>query len=255
MPPLNAALCGRSRAEITRELRRLLPRLERLAAPSRALSFGLPTVDAHLQGGLAYGALHEFAPESDEETAAAFGFAAALLGRMPGPIVLVLSSRKIALHGRPSGHGLKCLGLDPTRLVLVEASNGREALWAMEEALHSSAPGAVAGTVGKMDFKTSQRLHLAAGEARRPLFLLRPAGELGTSVALTRWRIGSAAAARDRFGLVRGFRWKARLERCRNGRPGQWLLEFDDAYRFSLAAALADPAPARGRSAPSQRTA
>ena len=33
------------------------------------------------------------------------------------------------------------------------------------------------------------------------------------------------------------------LERCRNGRPGEWLLEFDHAaHRFSLAAALADPA-------------
>jgi protein ImuA len=255
MPPLNAALRGRSRAEIAEELRRLLPRLERLAPPSRALSFGLPALDTHLQGGLAYGALHEVAPESDEDAPAAFGFTAALLGRVPGPILLVLSARKFAAYGRPHGHGLSRLGLDPARLILVEAENEKEALWAMEEALHSSAPAAVAGTIGKMDFKTSQRLHLAAGDSRRPLFLLRPAGELGSSVAVTRWRIGAAAAARDRFGLVRGFRWKARLERCRNGRPGQWLLEFDDAYRFSLAAALADPAPARGAILPAQHTA
>jgi protein ImuA len=238
----------RSRARILDELRRQLPRLAGISLDARALPFGLPALDAHLpQGGLIHGALHEVAPESDEDMPAAFAFAAAILGRMPpGPILLVLSSRTFARCGRPQGHGLAGFGLDPARLIMVEAGDEKEALWAMEEALRSAVPAAVAGTIEKLDLRTSQRLHLAARDSRRPLFLLRPARALGSSVALTRWRIGAGAAARDRFGLITRWRWRVRLERCRNGPPGQWSVEFDHAYRFSLAAAVADPALPRG---------
>ena len=257
MPRLCAPYCPtRSRAEIADELRRLLPRLERIAPMTRALSFGLPALDRHLRDGLAFGALHEIAPETDADMPAAFGFVAALLGRVPaGPILLVLSSKKFARCGRPYGHGLEAFGLDPARLILVETANDKEALWAMEEALRSAAPAAVAGTINRLDFKSSQRLHLAASDSRRPLFLLRPAGAWGSSVAVTRWRIGAAAAARDRFGLIARFRWQVELERCRHGRPGQWLVEFDHAYSFSLAAALAHPALPHGSGAQSRKRA
>jgi protein ImuA len=84
-------------------------------------------------------------------------------------------------------------------------------------------------------------------DAGLPLFLLRPAPTLESSAAATRWRIGTAQAARDRFGLVTQPRWHLQLERCRNGRPGQWVVEYDHvAHRFSLAAALADFSRARG---------
>jgi protein ImuA len=117
----------------------------------------------------------------------------------------------------------------------------------MEEALHSRAPAAVAGIIDKLDLKFSQRLQLAATDAGLPLFLLRPAEILESSAAATRWRVGTAAAARDRFGLITRSRWQLMLERCRNGRVGEWTVEYDHvAHRFSLAAALADPALPRG---------
>jgi protein ImuA len=244
MPPLDAPtnrLRPRGRADVVHDLRRLLPSLERAAAETRALPFGVTALDSYLpQGGLAFGALHEVAPEGDADTAAAFGFVTALLGRLPpGPVCLVFSRRKPA---RPHGNGLNTLGLDPARVILVEA-DGKQALWAMEEALRSAVPAAVVGALDAgLDLKTSQRLHLAAGESGRLLVLMRPA-RAGPSAAMTRWRVGSAAAACDRFGLIARWRWHVALERCRNGRPGEWLLEFDHAaHRFSLASALADPA-------------
>ena len=86
--------------------------------------------------------------------------------------------------------------------------------------------------------------------------LLRPAQADDASAAATRWRIGTAEAARDRFGLLARTRWRARLERCRNGRPGEWLVEFDHAaYRFSLAPPLADPALSRRAGAHAARAA
>jgi protein ImuA len=221
--------------------------MESIAVAAPALPFGVPALDACLpQGGLAFGALHEVAPEAAPDIPAAFGFVAALLGRMPqgGPVLLVASPRGLAGCGRPHGHGLNALGLDPARMILVEPRDERQALWAMEEALHSGVPAAVAGATGKeLDLKTTQRLQLAARTSRLPLLLLRLAGASGTSAAVTRWRIGAARAARDRFGLIARWRWRVRLERCRNGRSGEWLVEWDHgAHRFRLAAAVADPA-------------
>jgi protein ImuA len=170
-------------------------------------------------------------------------------------IVLILPSHGFREYGRPHGHGLRALGLDPARLILVETAHHKDTLWAVDEALRSDAPGAVAAMIDKLDLKLSQRLHLAAQEAGVALFLLRPAvpspvgrewrGE--ASAAATRWRIGAAPAARDRFGMFARPRWHLKLERVRNGRPGEWTVEYDHvAHRFSLAAALADPACARG---------
>jgi protein ImuA len=119
----------------------------------------------------------------------------------------------------------------------------------MEEALHSGAPAAIAGVIDKLDLRQSQRLQLAANDAGLPLLLLRPADMLEASAAATRWRVGAAPAARDRFGLITRVRWRLMLERCRNGRAGEWIVEYDHvAHCFSLAPALADPAYPRGAS-------
>jgi protein ImuA len=268
----------RNRAAVMAELRRLLPRGLRKTLPlglPLCLPLGLAAVDSHLpEGGLTCGALHEVVPKTEGSIAAAFGFIAAILGRLSRayPLIFILpvyGLRPYRPHGRLHGHGLNALGLDPARLIVVETAHRKETLWAMEEALRSAAPAAVAGLIDTLDLKTSQRLHLAATNAGLPLFLLRPAapslpspatgspprsrggvplggGWGGGSAAATRWRIGTAAAARDRFGLVTQPRWHLQLERCRNGRPGEWLVEYDHvAHCFSLAAALADFSRAR----------
>ncbi len=280
----NALRMAHSRAAVMEELRRLMPRLEGRRKP---LPLGLAAIDSHLPGGgLACGALHEVMPAAEGAIAAAFGFIAAILVRIHSPLpwreglgvgverrssnVNVLTPQTAPLllvmppyglrpyraHGRLHGHGLRTLGLDPARLILVETAHRKETLWAMEEAVRSQAPAAVAGVIDQLDLKLSQRLHLAAVDAGLPLFLLRPAppslpspasGGGWGSAAATRWRVGTEKAACDRFGLIAQPRWHLHLERCRNGRPGQWLVEYDHvAHRFSLAAALADPAGARG---------
>jgi protein ImuA len=234
---------GRKRAETVQELRRLMP--ERALA-KRVLPFHVPAIDACLpQGGLSLAAVHEIVPLADADKPAALGFVAALLGRLPrgGPMIFVTNPADGHLHG----HGLNSLGLDPARVIIVETADGTQALWAMEEALRSDVPAAVTGMTGpKLDLLAGQRLHLAAGGSGIPLLLLRPAGVPGVNVSMTRWRIGSAPSRLDRFGLATHWRWHVRLERCRNGRLGEWLVEFDHAaYRFSLPAAMADPAVSR----------
>jgi protein ImuA len=251
----NAQSVMRNRAAVAEELRRLLPKMERLRA-TRPIPFGLSAIDCHLpQGGLSCGALHEIAPEAGA-TPAAFGFLVALLAHVSSPPpergrlasgkgkpILVLPAYGLRDYGRPHGHGLNALGLPPSRLILVETAHRKDTLWAMEEALRSGVPAAVAGVIDQLDLKTSQRLQFAATDRGLPLLLLRPAEMLQASAAATRWRVGTAPAARDRFGLITRARWRLSLERCRNGRTGEWMVEYDHvAHRFSLAAALADPA-------------
>ena len=167
-------------------------------------------------------------------------------GRESGKLFFVTPCYGLS-PGRLHGHGLNALGLDPRRLILVETAHRKDTLWAMEEALGSRAPQAVAGMIDKLDLKLSQRLQLAAVDAGLPLLLLRLAQNLESSAAATRWRVGTAEAARDRFGLITRPRWYLKLERCRNGRPGEWVVEYDHVtHRFSLVAALADSALSRG---------
>jgi protein ImuA len=253
----SALAVARSRAAVMEELRRLLPGMTDLP---KTAPFGLGALDSCLPaGGLPCGALHEIVP-APHAIPAAFGFIAAILGRINAsqrqPIVFVLPTYGLGLgqYGRLHGHGLRAFGLDPSRLILIETVRRKDTLWAIEEALRSDAPAAIAGIVDQLDLKTSQRLQLTATDAGRPLFLLRPAQNLESSAASTRWRVGTAEAARDRFGLITRPRWHLQLERARNGRPGEWVVEYDHvAHRFSLAAALADPACARGASEKADR--
>jgi protein ImuA len=244
----------RERAAVMEELRHLLLQPRGPKGPrehcNAALPFGVAALDSHLpEGGLPGAALHEIVPETAGAFAAAFGFIVGILARLPQsrPLIFVMPAYGQRQHGRLSGHGLNALGLDPGRVILVETAHRKESLWALAEALHSGAPAAVVGMVDRIDLKTSQKLQLAASDCGFPLLLLRPAPTLEASAAATRWRVGTAEAARDRFGMHAHPRWHLHLERCRNGRPGEWVVEYDHvAHRFSLAAALADPALCRG---------
>jgi len=231
-----------------------------MAKPERAypgppghLSLDVDEVHAHLPGpGLTCGVLHEIAAAAHGDRPAAFGFVFALtasaLRSRSGPAVLVVQRRCLADFGAPYGHGLIQLGVDAGRLLLIETKSDKDALWSLEEALRSqSRPAMVAGAIsGGLDLTTSRRLNLAAATHATPLTLLRASVANGTSAAATRWRIASAPAARDRFGAFAHPRWKAALERCRNGRTGKWLIEWDHvAHRFSLVEGVADRAPAQ----------
>jgi protein ImuA len=254
--PPSALAVARNRAAVMEELRRLLPGRTDFR---QSLPLGLTAIDSCLPGGgLACGALHEIVPAPHAQPAA-LGFATLLARKVhafPSPqggrekggkLIFVLPTYGFREYGRLHGHGLRTLGLDPAHILLVETTHRRDMLWALEEALRSGAPAAVAGFIDRLDLKTSQRLHLAATDSGLPLFLMRPAQDLESSAAATRWRVGTAKAARDRFGLIIRPRWHLQLERCRNGRPGEWIVEYDYvAHRFSLAAALADSARARG---------
>ena len=238
------------------KLRRSIAKLETsfLRARPTTLSLGVPEIHRHLPGpGLACGVLHEVSAASYGDTPAALAFLFALtslaLQAKPGLLILVHSQRACAQWGRPYGHGLDRLGVDPSRLMLVEAHTDKEALWGIEEILRSRVqPAMVAGALAnRPDLTASRRLNLAAAALAIPLALATPARAGGESAAATRWRIGTLPASRDRFGALLNPCWSVSLERCRHGRPGTWFVEWNHvAHRFSLVEGMADRPSTQG---------
>jgi protein ImuA len=282
MPPLRAALSlvgseaggpaahsGKGAGRLI-ALRQAVERIERgeQGASAARLALGVAEIDRFLPGGgLAMGAVHEVLAAQHGAKPAAFGFAMALAALAQsarcGPMGLVLSRRALRDFGSPYGHGLQKLGLDPRRLIVVETRGDKDALWAIEEILKSKAALAmVVAILGSNRDRTrhlteSRRLSLAAAASGTPLVLVSSPAEMQASAAVTRWRIGTAAKGRrgpqEQQPFARS-RWSLALERCRNGRTGQWLIEWDHvAHRFHLAQGLADHAPVAGRGEESRR--
>jgi protein ImuA len=213
---------------------------------------GIGAVDDALpQGQLDRHGLHDITVETVRLWPCAIGFGLALLGRLrqagtQGAILWCQSRRMAQESGRLYGHGLTGFGLDPASLLFVSAAKEKDVLWAMEEGLRARSLAAVVGETDGVDFTASRRLALAAAENRIPAVLLRlprSAGE--ASAAATRWRIGAHPMATDPWDEKMPLhpRWRVELMRCRGGRPGAWIVEWNHAtHRFSLAAGLADRA-------------
>jgi protein ImuA len=219
------------------------------------LALGLPPLDAALPaGGLPLAALHEIAPgRPDWDDGPVTGFCLALLVRLaarrPGPVLW------LAAGGDLYAPGLAAFGFDPARLIEGRAKGDGEVLWAMEEGLRSGALAAVVAEVAELDATAARRLQLAAESGAVPAFLLRRWSRPGATVpiaAATRWRISAAPAASFALpdsGIAEPRpRWQVELLRCRAGRPGNFLMEWDHATGdFSLVAPFCDrPADAAG---------
>ena len=241
IPAHTARLAGGGENEKTRRAAALREALGRLSPT--AVRTGLETVPAGVTSlvcglpgpGFPCGVLNEVIG-SRRDRAAAFGFLfavmAAALREREGPALFVAAQRTLD-DGVPYGHGLCQLGVDAGRLILVETKTDKDALWAVEEALRSEVRIAVVAgaTECRVDLTASRRLNLAAASHVTPLVLTGCAKAEGANAAVTRWRIAPAPAALDRYGMFAACRWHAALERCRNGRTGEWLLEWDPIAR------------------------
>ncbi len=225
----------------------------RLSAPDTSVPAAAANDDP-LAAFRAEAGLHDLRPDSYLDAPAAYVFAARWLAKLPGdrPLVWVRARGDARLDfGAPCPDGLAELGLDPARLIRVEARAGTDALWAMEEALNAGAfVLGEAGLTRSYDLTASRRLHRAARESSGQCLVVRAHDAEGTSAALTRWRVASAPGAaapwRGAGGLpgLGSLRLRAVLERRRGGAPAQYEMEWeDDALRSLEPAALAGRAP------------
>lgn len=247
---------SQGRADRRLRIEQLRAELARLDHSGRAglgavLPFGLATIDRILPGGgLARGALHELCGAPDH--AAAAGFAATLLGR------LARDGHGVWIGPRDElfAPGLKELGVEPARLIVVRARDRDTRLWALEEALRSPGPAAALAEIDRLTLTQSRRLQLAAEARGVTALLLRPAGAAATpSAALTRWRIDPLLSAGELRQAPGPPRWQLELIRARGGQSGVWQIEWREGGWHEIAGALALAAGPADRAADRAREA
>ena len=236
------------RAQDLQALRRAIQAIERktvtIEGAAAVLPFGIAEIDQILGGGLAPAALHEIAAGNETQIAAATGFTLALASRAPATVLWIAEEMTGRESGTPYGPGLDEIGLAPERLVLVKVVHARDLLWAMEEALHCRAVGAVIGELRSarvIGDVAARRLSLAATERGGLALLLRTTPAVEATPADTRWIIAPAASAPSRHGIGPPA-FAVQLVRNRRGVLGSWMLEWDCVdQRFHLSPAYPQP--------------
>src|SRR4029078_4613727 len=77
------------------------------------------------------------------------------------------------------------------------------------------------------DFTTSRRFQLAVEESRVTGFILRTKESINTTACVTRWKIKHISSRTENDIPGVGFpAWEVALVKVRNGKPGNWQLEW-----------------------------
>ncbi len=205
---------------------------------------------------LAANGLHEIKPAAYRDEPAALAFVLAFIGdrltrrKDASPLLWCLTERAAREWGAPYGPGLISFGLDPALILIVQARNGMDAAWALEEGLKARAFTAALCQIEVKAPVIARRLGLAAQTSRTPCLLLSGHQGRGLPGTLTRWRVAAERSSGAAFdALAPGApSWHLTLERCRGMAPARsWTVEFRDvAYGFRLAPRSADRAAEAG---------
>ncbi|WP_313199389.1 ImuA family protein [Rhizobium sp.] len=230
------------REHVISDLRERIASLQESSARKvGCLPFGVPEIDTRLPGGgLAYGAIHEFAGGGGGtiDGAAAALFAAGIAARTKGKIVWCLTRPDLFFPA------IAQAGLNPNRVIFVESDREEEVLASMEEALAYGGLGAVIAELVRLPMTASRRLQLAAEKKGTMGLVVRrwrrqtEANDFGQPTAsTTRWRIsvlGSEALPVPGVGRPR---WFLELMRVKAGECAEYCVgACDDKGRIHLAA-------------------
>jgi protein ImuA len=163
------------------------------------LSIGAPDVDTRLRGGISRHGLHEFFGAAKAESHAAAVFALLLALRLPesdAGIFWITGDKERQASGRLYPHGLSAMGGNPSKMLLVQAADVRDALRAAADSIRSKAAAAIIleaqGNARLIDLTSTRRLALAAAEAGVLALLVRGDAIPMPSAASTRWQVKSA---------------------------------------------------------------
>jgi len=187
--------------------------------------------------------LHDLYATAPVDAVAVNAFALALAVETAGrrPVVWGLHEMVGLEAGRPHGPGLHDMGLRPSDLLLVRARDVQTLLTVGEDALRSSAVGAVVlsawGESRALSLTASRRLSMAARTGGASLFLARAAADPMPSAAETRWSV-RAVASTPLEGDAPGYpTFSATLLRSRGGWgvPRNWTMEWDRERRSFIA--------------------
>ena len=227
-------------------LRDRIARIEERARPdAQVLAFGVEALDRALPaGGLRLGALHEVAGggAGAVDGAVAALFAAGIVARRPGPVLWCVT--------RPDlfAPALSQAGLDPDRVIYVEAGDEKTLMTCVEEGLRHRGLAGVVGEVARLSMTASRRLQLAAEQSGTLGLVVRrwrratEAADFGQpTAASTRWRVSPLPSSPLPVPGIGRARWYVELIRCRAGACAEFTVEAcDEKGCLALAADVAD---------------
>ena len=178
------------------------------------------------------GAVHEFYCEGAPSLSASIGFITGILStviQQQGVIIWISPSKMIFPPA------LKLFGIAPENVIFIHLSKEKDRLFVIEEALKCDAVTAVIGHIDGISFTESRRFQLAVEKSKVTCFLLRQRAKNNTTASVTRWRIKPQASVTEGLPGVGFPKWNVELEKVRNGKPGQWEMQWR-AGRFMILA-------------------
>jgi protein ImuA len=241
----------RTASPVIAELRQRIERVEGGRGRARTvLPFSVDEIDRRLPGGgLALGCLHEVAGGGNGavDGAAAALFAAGIAARTKGKVLWCVTRHDLFAPA------LAQAGLDPDRLIQVEAGDEKSLLACFEEGLRHGGLGGVVAEVARLSMTASRRLQLAAesggtiGIAIRRWRRQTEAADFGQPTAsATRWRVSVLPSRPLPVAGVGRHRWLVELIRCRTGESADFEVEAcDDKGRLALPSEVADRSPSK----------
>jgi protein ImuA len=172
------------------------------------------------------GAIHEFINTKKTDLSASAGFIAGIVSSMirnDGVGIWISAARTIFPPA------LLQYGIAPDKIIFIDLKTEKQVAWVMEEALKCEGLAAVIGEIKEIDFTTSRRLQLAVEQSRVTGFILRNNPRLlNITASIARWRITSLPSElTDDMPGVGHPRWNIELLKIRNGKPGNWQVEWN----------------------------
>ncbi len=201
---------------LAREIEHLETGGGRAAPQSPRSSAGCAAMDALLPGGgYAAGSVVEYLRSTPACGASSLAWAAAAAAMRQSQGFLVVVDTQHNIYPPP----LTSHGIDLAKVIFVRPQSQADALWAVDQALRTSAVAAVFAELERIDERSARRLQLAAESAGGLALLVRSsAARRQPSWAEVQWLVRSQANRR----------WHVQLVRARGGQTGRsTLLELD----------------------------
>jgi protein ImuA len=168
------------------------------------------------------GAIHEFMCAGLQESSASCAFMAAIAaGLMKRSGVGVW----ITAHAMIFPPALTALGIQPDKMLFIQLQNPKDILRATEEVLKCEAVSVVISEIKELSFTQSRRFQLATEQSKVTGLLLRSNAKSSAVASVSRWRITPARSESDLMPGVGFLRWNVKLEKIRNGKVGEWVVE------------------------------
>jgi protein ImuA len=135
--------------------------------------------------------------------------------------------------------------VDPDRVIFVDVPVQKDVLWVTEEALKCEGVATVICETKDLSFPESQRLQLAVEKSQVTGFVIRKdVKKINTTACVTRWQV-RPVRSELRTGMpgVGHPRWQVDLLKVRNGKPGNWIIEWrKQNFQTVIAPQVSEPA-------------